>query len=272
VKVTVFRRASRGNPLSTLIAKYFGMPTADIAATATAEASPANAMTCVKPFTIPDRWEEHQTPPWDPDDTFDEYDKWGNPLSDPDVYKPATNKAEYTGYDATRDRGLEVVLKAGNDDKIAPSIYHPWRIPGNSGASDYERDIGGCNTLIMGFGADMDPETGNMVGPTSAGMDTLIARDPSAYWDTSKNEVVSTKNPSPRVVAIPLFDPAYYEEGKHTGSGASLRAVNYLGFFIEEMQGPDVKGRICPIGGLYKGSGYGPGPNGAFPTSIRLVQ
>jgi len=55
VKVTVFRRASRGNPLSTLIAKYFGMPTADIAATATAEASPANAMTCVKPFTIPDK-------------------------------------------------------------------------------------------------------------------------------------------------------------------------------------------------------------------------
>ena len=48
--------------------------------------------------------------------------------------------------------------------------------------------------------------------------------------------------------------------------------MNYLGFFIEEMQGNDVKGRICPIGGLYKGSGYGPGPTGAFPTSIRLVQ
>ena len=59
VKVTVYRRASRGNPLSTFIAKFFGMPTADIAATATAEASPANAMTCVKPFTIPDRWIEN---------------------------------------------------------------------------------------------------------------------------------------------------------------------------------------------------------------------
>src|SRR3954469_15733629 len=49
VKVNVFRTASRGNPVSTLIAQYFGMSTADIAATATAEASPADAMTCVKP-------------------------------------------------------------------------------------------------------------------------------------------------------------------------------------------------------------------------------
>jgi len=178
----------------------------------------------------------------------------------------------YTGYDATRDKGYEIILKAGNDTKIAPSFYYPWRIPGNSGGSDYERDIGGCNTLIMGFNADLDPEPGNMVGPTSAGMDVLIAKDPDAYWDDYKKEVVSTKNPSPRVVAIPLFDPKYYEEGKHSGEGASLRAVNYLGFFIEEMQGPDVKGRVCPIGGLYKGAGFGPGPAGAFPVAIRLVQ
>ena len=44
---------------------------------ATAEASPANAMTCVKPFTVPDKWIERQTPPWDPDDTFDAFDNKG---------------------------------------------------------------------------------------------------------------------------------------------------------------------------------------------------
>ena len=135
MKVTVFRRASRGNPLSTLIAKYFGMPTADIAATATAEASPANAMTCVKPFTIPDRWiEEHQTPPWDPDDTFDVYDKWGNPLADPDRYYPATDKATYTGYNATRDKGMEVAVEGGQRrSRSRRASITPGRIPGNSG-------------------------------------------------------------------------------------------------------------------------------------------
>src|SRR5687768_13698149 len=46
VRADVYRTSSRGNPVSTLIAKFFGMQTADIDATATAEASPANAMNC----------------------------------------------------------------------------------------------------------------------------------------------------------------------------------------------------------------------------------
>jgi hypothetical protein len=46
-------------------------------ATATAEVSPANAMTCVKPFTIPDKWIENQTPPWDGDDTYDAFNNQG---------------------------------------------------------------------------------------------------------------------------------------------------------------------------------------------------
>ena len=71
VKSTVYRDASRGNPVSTLVAQYFGIKTANITATATAEASPANAMTCVLPFTIPDRWIENQTAPFDPNDSFD---------------------------------------------------------------------------------------------------------------------------------------------------------------------------------------------------------
>jgi hypothetical protein len=271
IQVTVFRTAARGNPLQTLIAKYFNMSTAGVGATATAEVSPANAMTCVKPFTIPDKWIEKQTPPWDPSDTFDVVDKKGKPIANPDVYIPADQQG-YTGYNAETDKGLEILLKASNDSKIAPSFYFAWAIPGNSGASDYRRDIAGCNTLVVPFNYDLDPEPGNMVGPTKQGMDDLIAKDPTAYWDDNKNEVVSSKNPSPRIVAIPLFDPQYYETGKHNGKGASLRAVNYMGFFVEEMQGNEVKGRITPIGGLYKGSGFGPSPTGSFPKVIRLVK
>ena len=90
VKVDVFRTTARGNPVSTLIAQFFGasMKTANIAATATAEASPANAMTCVKPFTIPDKWQEKQTPPWDGNDTYDAFNNKGVPLANPDIYIP----------------------------------------------------------------------------------------------------------------------------------------------------------------------------------------
>src|SRR4051812_5957187 len=43
VKVSVYRQAARGNAVATLIARFFGTATADIGATATAEAAPSNA-------------------------------------------------------------------------------------------------------------------------------------------------------------------------------------------------------------------------------------
>ncbi len=271
VRAVVQRSAARGNPLSTLVARFFGIVQSDVSAVATAEASRANAMTCVKPFTVPDRWIERQTPPWDPDDTFDVYDSKNKPLANPDVYIDATQSG-YTGYNAERDKGLLVRLKADGGTKLAPSTYQPWAIPDSGGGNDYRWNIGNCNTTVMPFGFLMTQEPGNMVGPTTQGMDDLIARDPNAYWDDVKNTVVSQMHPSPRVVAIPLFDPMYYEEGKKNGRTADLKAVNYLGFFVEEMQGNQVVGRVTPIGGLRKGSGYGPAPEGAFPKVIRLVQ
>jgi hypothetical protein len=103
-------------------------------------------------------------------------------------------------------------------------------------------------------------------------MTDLIAKDPSAYWDDYNKKVVSSKHPSPRVIAIPLFDPIFYDTGKRNGSNASLKFVNYLGFFVERMNGSEVVGRITPIGGLRRGAGFAPAPVTAFPKTIRLVQ
>jgi hypothetical protein len=123
----------------------------------------------------------------------------------------------------------------------------------------------------MGFGEVYTTEPGNMVGPTQQGINDLIALDPHARWDDSTDQVVSTMSPSPRVVAIPLFDPVFYAEGIQQGRNASLRFVNYLGLFIEGMRGGEVVGRITPIGGLRRG-GLPSGPPAAFPRSIRLVE
>jgi hypothetical protein len=113
-------------------------------------------------------------------------------------------------------------------------------------------------------------EPGNMTGPTKQGIDDLIAKDPNAYWDSINEKPVSKMHPSPRVIAIPLFDPVYYETGKVNGRNADLKAVTYMGFFIEEMDGKDVKGRVTPISGIYSGSG--PDPTGMFPIAIILVK
>jgi Flp pilus assembly protein TadG len=273
VRVHVYRSASRSNPLGTLMGRVFGVNTANMEAIATGEASPANAITCVKPFTIPDKWIEKQDPGGynSLTSTFDKEDRHGNPLANPDIYIPA-DQPGYTGYNADTDRGTEIIIRAGTGNDISPSFYFSYAIGGNTGGSEYSWNIANCNTTVMGWGDLLLMEPGNMVGPTNQGVDELLAKDPDAYWDTGTNSPVSTVHPSPRVVAIPVYDPVYYDTGKLNGRDADLKVANYMGFFIERRQGNNVYGRITPIGGLIKGSGYGSAPPGAFPKAIRLVE
>ena len=110
VHTTVYRTNARGNAVSTIMGRYFGIARADVIASATAEASAANAMTCVKPFTIPDKWIERQTGSWDPGDTFDMYDSHNNPLANPDVYLPVHRQPVH---------GLQLA------DRQGPAAHHP---------------------------------------------------------------------------------------------------------------------------------------------------
>src|SRR5262249_15025986 len=145
-----------------------------------------------------------------------------------------------------------------------------FAIPNSMGADDYDWNIANCNTTVMHANQLLTAEPGNMVGPTTHGVEDLVARDPNAYWDTVNNRVVSDMHPSPRVVVIPVFDPYYYDTGKHNGRPADLKAANYIGFFIESINGGgDVRGRITPVTGVRSG---GPNPVGFFPKAIRLVQ
>jgi Flp pilus assembly protein TadG len=268
VKVNVFRVSNRSNPVATLIGPIFGVDTVDISATATAEASPANAATCVKPFTIPDRWVENSDPPWTPDSTFDRYDKWGNVIPDADVYYPAGDPA-YAGYDDIADKGVMLMIRAGTGNNVAPSFYWSWAMPPGNGADWYRDNIENCNTTIVHFGDLMIQEPGNMVGPTNQGIDALLAQDPDASWGPLGVE--STMHPSPRVFPIPLYDPDYYAYGMTQGRNADLKVANWVGFFLEYRQGNNVYGRITPVMGVMDGNA-GPAPEGAFPKVIRLVE
>jgi hypothetical protein len=266
VQVQVFRTTARNNAVPTLMGTFFGLRNVDVAAIATAEVSPANAETCVMPFTIPDRWIEKQTGPWDPDDTFDPGDVYVPLKPAPD---PNTN---YTGYNPVRDKGLEVVLKASNEDKVTASWYNPWDLPGSSGADDYRDNIAGCNSAVLGFGDKMAAEPGNMVGPTAQGMRDRINLDSNAHWDTGCNCVQgSNSRISPRIVIIPTYDPVVMAAGPQHGANIDLQIVSFIGFFLEDMQGNNVVGRITPVTGVIDGD-LGPAPNGAFPAVIRLVQ
>jgi Flp pilus assembly protein TadG len=278
VRVTVWRNAARGNPVSTLIAQYFGIKTANVSAIAMAEASPANAMTCVKPFTIPDKWSEIQTPLWDPTDSFSRYDKKGNVLPKPDVYPPAyingVANPQYVGYNSEANRGVRLVLRAGQGNDINPSFYFSLAMTDDTGGDDYRWNIANCNHSIYHWNDPLVQEPGDKEGPTIQGIADLIARDPGASWDDSTNTVKNSSfgdRQSPRVFPIPLYDPDYYDAGMQTGRVASLRTANWIGFFVEYIGGSsEIHGRIIPIAGIRDKTGNLGIPS--FPKSIRLVQ
>jgi Flp pilus assembly protein TadG len=270
VKVIVHRTGGRGNPLATLMGGYFGTPTASITAQATAEAAPANAATCVKPWAIPDKWEEKIDPPWDVDDTFDMYEKNGKTkLAKSDYYKK--NEPGYTGFRPDvdgPDYGRRMVLKAGNPNQaISSSHFYPIALPPNTGASWYEENIPGCWPGKMEIGDMVDVEPGNMTGPTVSGTQRLIDKDLTAKWDPGAKKVISKFHPSPRVVVIPVFNPEVYEESRQHGR-QDIEVANLVAFFIEELQGNDVVGYMVPATGLLKGT---PVPS-AYLRAIRLVQ
>jgi hypothetical protein len=269
VRIGVFRTTERLNPVATLVGPVFGVPTIDISAFATAEATPANAMTCVKPFTIPDKWVEKQDASWSIDSTFDRYDNKGNVIANPDVYIPP-GQPGYKGY-TYKDTGTIVRLRSSNGNKVAPTMYWSWKMPEAIGGSFYEENIKNCNTSQVGFGDIMFQEPGNMMGPTLSGVDALMAKDPSAHWDEFNNTLVSSQNPSPRVFPIPLYDPDYYQGGVTTGRNATLRVANWIGFFIEGHTSNEVYGRLTPITGVVNPN-LPSAPAGTFPLAIRLVQ
>jgi Flp pilus assembly protein TadG len=273
VKVTVYRTAARGNSVATLIAQYFGTSAVDIGATATAEAAPANGMTCVKPFTIPDKWIEKQTPPWDGDDTYDAFDNKGKPLANPDIYIPA-NKPGYTGYNQESNRGERLGIRAATGANITVSFYFSLALgkPFITGGAQYDWNIANCNTTIYNWGDPLTQEPGAMAGPTISGANLLIAKDPGARWDDVNKKVAgSAFAHSPRVFPIPLYDPVFYDSGKRNGRTADLKTANWIGFFLEEIQGNGLWGRIIPITGI-RDRNAGPAPEGIFPRAIRLVQ
>ena len=268
VRVNVYRTASRGNPVTTLIGPLLGIPTIDIAATATAEASPAGGMTCVKPFIIPDKWIENTNPPWNINtSTYDHYDNRGNVLPIHDDYDP------YMGY-SMADKGTILVLRAGSGSNIQPTFYFSWSMPGNTtgeiGGDWYRDNIANCNTTVIYPGDVAIQEPGNMEGPTIQGLQGLWDRDPNARWDDVNNTYISDQHPSPRVFPIPLYNPDQYDYGKKTGRNATLNVTGFIGFFLDHISGNAAYGRIFPITGV--SAATSPTPTAPLAYVIRLVQ
>jgi hypothetical protein len=304
IRVDVFRnQRAGGNPLPTFFSRLVGINEQGVRATATAEVLFGESTDCVKPFAIADKWVEFRNDQgpvgWSEEDTFERYVPNGSnrgALLDPaDYYEAAgTPGGQYapngTGFtrDSTAlggsDHGRRIVLKAGNpNDAIAPGWYHPVVINPTEGPGGavYRDNIATCDNTVIGPGTVLPVEPGNMIGPTSQGIRDLIAQDQSASWDPNLYGpgqggvaggcmAAGTCAISPRLVAIPVFNPDIYDAGRASGR-IDIVVTKVLGFFIDDMSGNDVIGYLTTYPSAPR-TGTSNTPGAAFVVSITLVR
>ncbi len=289
IRVDVFRnQRGGGNPLPTFFAGLVGITEQGVRATATAEALFGDSTDCVKPFAIPDKWLEQRNDSgpagWSETDTFERYNRDGTLMSPADFYSAATGFTPQSVGPGGGDYGRYITLKSGNPNAaIAPGWYHPVVInqAEGPGGANYRENIATCDPTVIGPGTLLDVEPGNMIGPTRQGMNDLIALDPTATWDPDLNGsgrggvsggcmASGACAISPRLVAIPVFDPDAYDAGRASGR-VTISVVKVLGFFIDRMNGNEVAGYIMTYPSAPR-AGMGGVPGSNFVVSAALVR
>lgn len=263
VGVTVYRDAAHANPLGTLFGGILGVGSIDINAHAVAKAQPAMpSVPCLLPLTLPDQWYEGGEDGDEPLAT----DEFGD--DDDDFYD-----TEITGYDED-DVGEQLVIKTQEaPGSYNPSWWGPWRLEGTQGAEDYRSRIISCMfpEKEKEIGDEVQPETGNMAGPTRQGFDDLIDQDPTAVWDETQNCVThgdGVCSGSPRIRPAPLFDP---NEVPNPGVADRFPFANFANFFVESQVGGLVTVRFVGLTANFAGLLNDPDQGTLFKT-IQLIE
>jgi hypothetical protein len=292
--VTVTTRSVVSQYFTGVLRDSEGLPlTGRVAAIAAARAGEVCAVQCLKPWSIPDRWDDSGRPGWPAWKNNDHWDAEAftdlNENGVRDANEPFTdgvdmNKAKgpkdgqytqefyhplLTGYIASKDLGELMRFKVADpNDASMPGQFYPIDLCQGEdarncpGANNYEWNIANCNPRFYKPGDWVKTENGNMIGPTGQGLRDLIAQDPTAAWSDGCQCVVNSKfsgTSSPRIGFIPLHDPRIpLDSGK-----MSIQIVKIIAVFFEQVEGRDVMARFirvqapgeqCPPG--QQGGGY----------------
>jgi hypothetical protein len=257
--------AGHGNTLPVYFLSMAGIGSQGVRATATAQVAAGNAVRCLKPWIVADKWIDNSgaglnPSGWDQGDTYD---------APPDTYTAPGFRAA----GPNNDYGVQLVLKQGTGNANAP-WGAGWTMEidfGRTGSNVYRDEIAGCPDYVPTVGLydgvtpcssnrdDANPphgcisvKSGMSQGPTQGGVHDLVNLDPSAYWDTGNNDVAggcmasgTCQNPtgltnlSPRIVPIAIFNTqAFWAESSANDcqtQNCVAQVINLLGFFLEGM-------------------------------------
>lgn len=248
-----------------LFARFLGLFDLGVSARAAARVFEAGTASCVKPFAIPDMWNEATEDTdgndvWDFDidagckgNNCDEPEVWSFDPSSGDVYdrdmygygtgyRDGNQNWRNQSHTGDYGRRLPIKIQSAQDVNVA-SYWYPWVIPGsNPGLQGVIDNIRSCvDEASIGQDVDFDVETknGNSPNPIYDAMKELVDLDPDAEWDDATNTVVypdGSDSPyqgswksSPRVMTVAVFNPEDMQSGKNY-----MRFVDFMEVFLED--------------------------------------
>ncbi|MGD2069258.1 MAG: pilus assembly protein TadG-related protein, partial [Gemmatimonadota bacterium] len=134
-------------------ARILGFASVDIGAVAAAQAAEAGSARCLKPFAVPDAWDDADDDD-NGDNVWQEGEEWvwaSDPADRYQQFDPdAADASGATGYgsdfrDGDADWGRALQLKAqdpSSEFDPAPGIFLPWRLPADPDMGSCERGGG----------------------------------------------------------------------------------------------------------------------------------
>ena len=248
------------NVLPTIFANIAGITSQKISAVAMAQVISGNAVQCIKPFAVPDRWADWDQVPkdgsWNQGDTF---------TPPTDIFTPGPTSDGGTGFTVEQDYGYELLMKPGSTNDWSAGWAQLLSFTESNSGSIVQQEVVGCPDFVPTVGIydgttecnsddDADPtkgcvavKNGATIGPTiQNGIDELYDLDDEAYWDGTKvaggcmdTEAGCTAinpagiNLSPRIVPVALFNPQSYWDSGCAGANCAVQITNLIGFFIE---------------------------------------
>jgi Putative Flp pilus-assembly TadE/G-like len=299
IKVVAARDTSHTNAMPTFFVKIFGIKSANVSASAKAEAFNPSGTSgnvgaqCIKPWLLPNCDQMHTTSPTNPNCPGYSY-----------FIDPTTNDIENKGLAPTGVQGELITIKPGDPNSgatAAPSKFWPVFLPAGSVASEcpacanggagggsgsgslYRQNIECCNRNTITCGTNLvQPITGNMVGPTEQGVDCLIHQSGTKsspvgmdiFSPAGWTIIAGTSNPygltgpittSDSIVTIPIYDGTTLCPGSSCPSTVTVDIKGFLQLFVEYEDGSNqanVLAYVMNVSSCAQGGGGGSGGSG----------
>ncbi|HUI40899.1 MAG TPA: pilus assembly protein TadG-related protein [Terriglobia bacterium] len=271
ISVTVHRDAASGNAMPTFFAKILGVSTADVAATATAEAynssggSTAISVGCIKPFLVPNCDSSH------PVHGNNSVANVNCPTVSNKTCTAASTDCQSYFFDPNNNYAIvnPGIYNAGNPSaggvigapwqlhsEASPSQWYLIGFTGNSGA-ELRKYIETCAPTKISCASPLNTANGKKVGPTDQGINALINADgdgPGNGQDTICSPTTTpactstpfpftggSNNPNPGLVGKTYYGPSpsvanvvVYDGHALDSGGSTVYVIGFMNLFIQD--------------------------------------